>query len=477
MGESDSVPRYVVRLISVAGEPFDDVIWCSCIRTPFLKKASYWKLKINTASLWAQQLLNELTCPTTIKLRLIIKQTNHEGEQKIEELTNILDHECTCLEAVNAVNGAKINLTDQNSEVILTLVDHILLDMSVKTSFNKRIVGKTAWEVFLEYEEKLISKYGQAFWINHKSNESDINAHVYDETFTPLINDQQMSDYILYSRNALTNLSFYFFDDFCIQPQTEETEARGHIGAHLINLANKDLFKKLNIGEYFDIARATTILKELPVKDVFGHLTKGYDSCIFNSKYMFSQPDTLSFETLYYPTVESYTSEDYTVVSGEREGSIIIPTIKFDNKSDNTQFDQRQRSMVIYVPDNTEAAKQRFVNYKNFLSSNMKQLVETQTMDCFCDWLQFGYIYNLDQYHNTDYIYTPIAICNVFYKDSNEKTTKHIARSIMVEYYRDGGPCSTCKFFDPIGACTLHYSYTTENDRCYDYTSSTGTVT
>ena len=39
MGESkDSVPRYVIRLISVAGEPFDDVIWCSCIRTPFLKK-------------------------------------------------------------------------------------------------------------------------------------------------------------------------------------------------------------------------------------------------------------------------------------------------------------------------------------------------------------------------------------------------------------------------------------------------------
>jgi len=468
MGESDSVPRYVIRLVSVAGEPFDDVIYCTSIRTPFLKKASYWILKINTASLWAQQLLNELTCPTTIRLRLIIKEANHEGEQKIEELKTILDRECTCVEAKNAVNGAKINLTDQNSEIILILADHILFDMSTKTSFNKRIVGKTAWEAFVEYEEKLTSKYGQAFWINHKSNESDINNHVYEEMFTPLINDLQMSDYILYNRNALNNISFYFFDDFCIQP-----EQTGHIGAHLINLANKDLFKKLDIGKYFDIGRASTMIRELPVKDVFGALTKGYDSCIFNSKYMFSHPDTLSFETLYYPTLQEYDSEEYTVVSGEREGSIIIPKIKFDNKSDNTQFDQRQKSMVIYVPDNTEIAKQRFVNYKNFLSSSMKQLVETQTMDCFCDWLQFGYIYNLDQYHNKDYIYTPIAICNIFYKDSNEKTTKHIARSIMVEYYRDGGICSSCKFFDGSGACTLHFSYTTENDRCYDYTSTT----
>jgi len=286
------------------------------------------------------------------------------------------------------------------------------------------------------------------------------------------VNNLQVTDYLLYNKNALNNLSFYFFDDFSIQPgQTS------HIAAHLINFVDKSKFKKLDIEKSFDIGRATTMLREMPVKDVFGLLTKGYDSCIFSSKYMFSLPEsliptdtTITVPPVYYPTVSGGSSETYTV-NDERKGEIITPEIKFDNKTTNTDFNQRQKSMIIYVPDNIEAAKQRFVNFKNFITSKFKQIVETQTMDCYCDWLQFGYIYNLDQYHNIDYIYTPIAIYNVFYKDSNEKTAKHIARSIMLEYYIDPGNCGSCKFFKAPDDCTLHCQYTTENDTCYDYTT------
>lgn len=468
MANDKTYPSYKIRLLSPRGEPFDDVIYCACIRAPFLKKASYWILKINTTSLWAQQLFNDLSSPTNIQLKLEIYEKTDESKDDIDSMTKIRSHFCTCIEARNAANSAQINLTDQNTEAILILVDHFLLDMSLKSNFNKNTQNKTAYDTIKSYQDKLKEIYGDVFWFNHLIDDENINKTEYENILTT-VSDIQITDYLLYNRNALNNISFYFFDDFCL----DKDLTQGYIAGQLIDLSNKDKLKKFDIGKYSDTLMSSNIIKVIPVKDVFGNLTKGFDSFVFKTKYMFSKIDSELTKVLYYPKLVSVTESEHEILEG-RTSKISLPdSIKFDNKTENS-LDKRQRSMTIYVPDNKEDAKKRLENFKVFFNSRVKQLVEIQTDDCFCDWLQFGYIYTFDQFYKDQYIFTPISICNIFYKDSREFTTRHLTRSLMIEYYRDdAGKCGSCKYFDSgAKSCTLHLYYATENDRCFDFTSS-----
>ena len=110
------------------------------------------------------------------------------------------------------------------------------------------------------------------------------------------------------------------------------------------------------------------------------------------------------------------------------------------------------------------------------MEARAKQFVISQTQDCFCDWMQFGRSYNFDitPENKEKYLYTPIAIENVFYKDADDQTVKHVARTLLLEYYdnidEDGEyeKCSRCDYYSD-SSCEVHHIAKLPESWCYDY--------
>jgi hypothetical protein len=179
---------------------------------------------------------------------------------------------------------------------------------------------------------------------------------------------------------------------------------------------------------------------------------------------MFDKLEPESMTSLYTPTITQLEETAYNI-NEQRQSSIVTPEINFQ-KSVN-----KQKCMQIYAPDNKSLAKERLENYRDLIDTKIKQLVLIQSNDCYCDWLQFGRSYNLDLISKEEYRHTPIMITNIFYKDGSERATKHVGKSLMVEYYPDSSDtCSSCKFYKDK-TCTIHYVARQEKSKCEDYTS------
>ena len=417
------IPRYTIVLKSIGGEEFSDVISCICVRAPFYKKASFWMIKVNVGSLWAEHMYNDIGRPTTPQLELFIYSVKHEGETNNDERSKLVHHKLyRCVSVTNGMGGLKLNLTDVNTEVILTLVDHVLYDLSIKNNYNKKLNNKTAFEVLTNYESEIKDRYGEnAFWSNHIGIDNVKNEYKYEELLLTSNNDLQVSDILLYSKKALKDVAFYFFDDFCL-----DDKCSGLIARHLINLnAKNSNFKKFDVTKYFDTVFTSSIIKEIPYSDTFRLLTQGYDSFIFKTKYMFNKIDVLEKEVLYQPIISSVTKNSDYKINNNRKTSVIEPTINFQKTNDS----KRQKSMIIYVPDNKKEAVDRLKRYKTFVENRVKQLSYIQTTNCFCDWLQFGRLYNLNINNPQEYLYTPITITNMFYKEGNERTVRHTSKA------------------------------------------------
>jgi len=460
--QQSSSPRYKIKLIAIRGEEFDDVIYCVCVKAPFIKKASFWNLKINVSSLWAMQLFNDLSKQVKVKVELKITEIKHEGEFNSLEDGRIIHHKpYMCINATNAMGGYKINMSDQNSEINIILVDHILYDMSIKNSFNRKLSEITAFKALEEYEKCLKTQYGEQTFYNNYINivDDQKSTYQYEELLMVAKNDLEVTDILIYSKKILQHISFYFFDDFCLDKQNQN-----HIVSHFINLSNIKKFTPFDISKYFDTLYSTTILKEVPVNDMFRVLTQGYDSFIFKTKFMFDKLEPQSIKTLFSPNVSNIDLEESYKINTQRESTIVKPEINFQRSLG------RQKCMSIYVPDKKDLAKERLDNYQDFIDTKVKQLILIQSNDCYCDWIQFGRSYNLDLTKPEEFRFTPIMIANIFYKDGSERSTKHVGKSLMLEYYSDTTDlCSTCKFFYS-NTCTLHYIFRDDSSNCYDYT-------
>ena len=113
----EATARYVIKLIGIRGEEFEDVIFLACIKAPFIKKASFWNIKVNVSSLWASQLFNDLGAQVKPTVYLQIKEIKHEGDfDSLNEVTSTLIHskKYMCLTATSPNISLNAN-TDQNS--------------------------------------------------------------------------------------------------------------------------------------------------------------------------------------------------------------------------------------------------------------------------------------------------------------------------------------------------------------------------
>lgn len=471
-------PRYQIKLHAVRGEVFDDVIFCSCIKSPFYKCASYWVLKIVVSSVWAMQLLNDLSKSTTRQFNLEIVSVKHEGEfdsldDKETSIERVHFKTYNCINAINGLGNYAIDVGNQNATIIMTLSDHIFYDMYNKRSFNKRLKDITAYEAIEKFYEHMNSRYGTStFWYNKVNLEQSINDYKYEELLLLSNNDITIPERLLYSQKALQDISLHFYDDFCLHPDCNKP-----LACHFVNFKNLQNFPQFNVMKYFDTLYTLQRLRDYPYSDAFRQLTNGYDSIIQESKYGFNYQHLDKNRPLYHPKVENYEVQEY-LINEERKANVVVmerTDIKHENKDDSSVPNERQKPMIVYTPDTVAKSEERIKNFKLFSEDTVKQCVMFQIMDCFCDFLQFGVSYNFDLVYNTEYIYTPISICNIFFKEGAERSVKHMIKTIMLEYSRSEytveKTCSSCKFFvDTL--CTLHYITKESNGSCFDHTSN-----
>jgi hypothetical protein len=467
--ESKAQNTYQIILQSIRGEEITDVTMCSCIKAPFYKKASFWILKANMASWLAQQLINENSTKTIKQFELKIWESVKDEKDDIKHLQLIHKRQLKCIHAVNSSSGYKINTEDANSELILTLVDYIFFDLFTKRTFNRKFTKKTAYDIIdTEYKEFLKDKYGSdTFNFNNVNTETDKSDYKYEELLLATNNDLNVTDILLYNKKAMKTVGFYFFDDFYLSKSVEQP-----ITCHFINLNDIQKFIQFDITKWHDTYHATSLVKEIPINDDFYKLIQGQDSIIFKNNTMISDLDKDSNKT-FYPSFLNNKKTNYTVIEGKREADILSITdtdLKIGNPGSDT-FEKRQKAFIIYSQDSDELTKERLKNYRVFIEARAKQFVITQTQDCFCDWMQFGRSYNLDvtPANKEKYLHTPIAIENVFYKDADDQTVKHIARTLLLEYYDNTGEeCSGCSYYSG-GSCSVHHIAKLPESWCYDY--------
>jgi hypothetical protein len=465
MSQDNPTPRYKIQIKNIRGEIFDDTIHCICYKAPLIKKASYWTIRINVSTVWAEQVFYDIGKHNRISVELKISEVKYEGQKESYKIVkDIYERSCVCLNISNAKGQYKIDTTDMNTEVLLVLTDHILYDMSLKLFFNRRFTDTTAYDALQEFETKIVEQYGDNFYKNKVGVDKDKSSHIYEQILVAGINDLNVSDLLLYSKKALTKPSLYFFDDFYMDSKNDKAIAIHHI--NLFDINNDD-FKKVNLVKYFDTSFQTIILKEVPLFDVFQSVTNGCSHWNVDNPRATDRLITDDTITVFKPIVTSTSEDDYEI-DGERKAKIVKTEVKYEETK------QKQKSTQIFTPDKSDLAIQRIKDFSEFIKVKAKQLVVIQTTDCYCDWLQFGRSYNIDvtSARINNYIATPILICNIFYKDGTERVMKHIAKSVMIEYYRPfENTCSSCSYFQSK-TCILHKEPQIESNYCADHSAN-----
>lgn len=465
MAKEGSVPRYRIKIINIRGEVFDDVIYCICNKMPITKKATFWTIKANVSSIWAQQLYYDISKHSRVEVRLQISELVSEGEATTnDEIKTIYDRGCVCLYVTNANGNRHVTPGDINIELILYLCDPLLYELSTKHYFNTILSDKTAFDAIEGYEDSLSKYYGDNFYFNKVNVDGYKSTYKYEKILVMLDNDLEVTDLLLYNKKALMTPSFYFFDDFCLTDKVNKA-----ITIHFINLQDIQStdFEKIKMHEQLDKAAQTILQKEVPFQDVFKTVTNGCNHWNIDNPRGTDRVMSENKLNLFAPQVISTVEDVDYVINENRKTKIVKTEVTY------TKSEERQKFGYMYTPDTSKLAIDRLQNFFDFVNIKCKQLVVTQTMDCYCDWLQFGRSYNLDLTAERidNFLHTPIAICNIFYKDGTNKNTKHIAKSVMLEYYRPfDGNCSGCKYFSNF-SCMLHNEPQKENNYCPDFTT------
>jgi len=108
--------------------------------------------------------------------------------------------------------------------------------------------------------------------------------------------------------------------------------------------------------------------------------------------------------------------------------------------SDNTKETQSQRvtSLEIEYTDNLEEAEKRIVDCVDLMQKQINQIEIYETINTSPEWLQFGYLYNLERDKKTGdnlnrYIHTPLSIFNIFLRQEQTMgKMEHIVKYAML---------------------------------------------
>lgn len=418
--------------LTLENESFTDFNTIMIVRSAIVKKAPYIIVDISLPKFVSVPIEESIRREAYLDIKLKIygvKDQTVEGEFFTE--IPILERTYKLINIVS-IPFADSSIRDK-VRCRLILVNRLLHEISLTNTFNCVLTsessdspGITAYSALMKFEEYLKTQYGSFTFRHVGINNKLQNKYQYEQILIKTTDDLNVPDYIINTYKPFQTYGFYFFDDFNL---TISDTVDGPIVGNYVNLYDLTTnYKTFDIRQYSDIRINTKFIKSIPFTDVDRTLLKHNPFCFIHNREMNMTLNNSEGQIWFKSqTLEKKSSE----LAKDRILSIKDTNIQFE------KFDRAFQHVCMYSPDSPENAIQRINTMQDLLNDKINSIEFFETVGCFPDWLQFGYLYNLNIGTNRDEVnipisfreesdyfnWTPISIINIFNrisKNSNE---------------------------------------------------------
>ena len=405
--------------ITMSGQNIQDVQYCAFIRSAILKQSSFCVVRMYCPQVLITEfnnLLSENIFPDVpIK---IYSSTEKDTDRSKRKINNIYSRKLRCIYIKPLDPQAK--QTKVHAEMVL--VHPTLHYLGNTNTFNDILENTTSYDALQQFEKFLTETHGDIFQFRHINNSLNTNDFIYEQLLIKACNDLNVPTYLIHTYKTHNSFTFYFFDDFYLADDAEK-----EIVCHYINLFDKSDFKQINIYDNADMSYFTKYLSEKPFCDRFQTLDKQGNAFIHNHQEMVTTFNKVSTSRI----IHRRPADVHNIsVTDDRTVNVM------DNSSLSTI--EKENAVTFsrtYVPDSVENAESRFDLSLQMMTKKISRICEFESLYAYPDFPQFGHIYNLNRDQRSDYVYTPINICNVFArKGANSEFLYHTSRSLMVKF-------------------------------------------
>ncbi len=423
--------KFEIILVSTeTKDTFHDVSFCSFIRTPIIKQASYCILKINLTPIIIKQILNDISLSKNPKFNLSIFLINDD----VEKHNSARNRVKTIFEKNYLVLGFeledKFEWTKQSISCRMILINPLLYYLNNNNTYNKIHENIKALDIISDFESFLTSKFGDTFYYNHIGDNIEKNEYIYEQVLVKPKNDINVPTQIINTYKPNNFFTYYFFDDFYINDTSDKD-----ITNHYINLYDKDQLTKFNIYDSNDeIVQGLKKIDSVPLSDSFIDLNK--ENVSYNINHMeinFKEKKETTASVPQQNTISNDSEEfvEYRKYNKTKSDTLNTP----ENKKTIPQSSQHD---VTFSPDTVDNAKSRLKIAKELFNKKIKNIVSYECTNCLPDWVQPGYLYNFELDEQTSFVHTPLNIINTFIrKNSKEHYLYHVVKFNCFEYYKD----------------------------------------
>lgn len=416
--------HYEILLTDSQKKTYYDVNFCAFIRTPIIKQAGYCILRMHMPQLVIQQILNGISDNNfplfTMKIYFNDESDNLNPEGKNKQLSLLYSQKLLC---INARTDSVLDFKKNHAHIDMILVNPILYYMQTTNTYNNILENITAQQAINDFENFCTTNYGDIFSFNKVGLKSHQSSYVYEQILVKAVNDINVPTYLINTYKPNHTFNFYFFDNFYINGDTDNP-----ITAHHINLADLNQFERNDIGKYMDSMNFVKKLKHHNFNDKSGNIIKSNETILFNKP-------TLSF------TEQKNRSAKVPKMSSGQKDSIELMenrkvAVNTNESLSSIPISQSSFFTTAYTPDSENNAQERLNLALEYIREKFDCMYQYEMADGLPDFPQFGKVYNYDTDNMSEYIYTPINICNIFVrKNIKEHYLRHLTRFTMLKYH------------------------------------------
>ena len=405
-------------------EYYHDVSYCSFLRTPIFKQATYCILQINLPPILLHQIRNDISDTNHPKFNLTIYLVDRQNDyNRIKQIfyKNYL--------VLNIKATERETADKKRIQCKLILVNPILYYMNNNNTYNIILKNKTAYQAIQDYEQFIKKIYGNTFYSNHIIDQNNINNYIYEQILIRTINDLNVPTELINVYKPFHSFNYYFFDDFNLSSKCDKD-----ISCTYLNLFNKDVLTKFDINEFAEICQNLKMIKTVQLNDNNYELTKNSESFNFNHQEIVYESDKSVSSSV--PKQDTQTSEETELVEKTDRKINLVKSSNLNIGKNENPISQSSQQTIIYSPDSIENSKLRYKKAKELLNKKFENLSLFESINSYPDWLQFGKLYNFELDDQASFYYTPFSIINIFQrKVEKEHYLNHIIKFSCLKFY------------------------------------------
>lgn len=399
-----------------------DVSYYSIIRTPISKTSSFSILRCFYSQKGYDEIIRKLEGGSFPDAEISIYSTDESAPY---------DKKIGCIfksnqKIISAKSVGPTNYEMPKIYVEFVLVHDILIELEYSNVYNTILENTTAFDAIKEYENWVDDNYGNIF--SRKYLAQDINRYKYEQLLIKARNDLNVPNYIINTYKPTFNFSYYFYDTFYLDSSTDK-----EITTHLLNYSDENQFTQKDISDYRDMNFPFAVfLGSFPFQDR-QHNIKSKDANRINleDRNIAFKHQKDKFNAFMNQCSSPEPVDNFNIdVDNKRK---IKPSIA--GPRNQKSYSKTKTYTNIYCPDNTLSGEQRFQEAQN-LYEKINSFNYFEFNNVYPDMPQFGHKYNLDDYESKEYKFTPLSICNIFFRKNNkEPFLSHMAKTVMLRWY------------------------------------------